>query len=747
MNKKSQIAIFVVLALIVLIVVGIFLYFYLQKNEPEQPRVEVSEELEPLQQFIEQCMNSLGREAVIKLGQHGGYINPNDPYLSGRIFVTSYDQKESDLAYLSRDPDSAIAYWYYSFSLQDCDNCLMMSQAPYIDEIERQIGIYVSENIYECLNDFEDFKSTLSITQSDYMHVEVTLRDNDIVLAGVYPLNITMLDTQQSMRDFYTEVDIPLMKYYLMALNITSNEYATGYLENLNIFLINSYSGLSSDMLPPLYSYSNNYDIIFWSQQSVMHKIDDLLNANIPLLQVPGTKNFKDIDGLSKYEENFVKFLNLGFLEGDLKNTEISFNYLSDGLYTKINPSNNEIIGPYQDVNDAGSVSLLPPRQVNTYEFFYDISYPVIVEIKDEYAPNEFYSFIFAIESNTKQNLKLKDYWNASLKPIYFEQQYFQRVFNDPLQGQKITDPATNKQYEYKVRPSDTLFCRNSQRISGDVQFRVLDAKTEQPLNNVIAKIGCGNYASCQLGQLKYNDTYKSVMFNNKLPICLNGYIQLDKQGYQTKKIPVTTEQGIDKNLGSAYIEPILAKNLKIRKYDVKRNVQYIAGNYIVSGYTLSNYSVPLGVNDTVILTLTRINSGALDMPFSKTVIVEGKENASIDLIPGRYEVKAQLIDNTGFIIYKECQEMCVNKNLLGMCTEYKKIPDKNIEITPALWGGIEFSGKMPFIVSRDDLVNDNIEFYVIRIPNPRCLDDMKEISMLKGFSSQHRFKLLPKFK
>ena len=91
MNKKSQITIFVILAIVVLIIAGVTLYFVLKTKTPTQTttpeRSEVSNELKPLQQYIEGCIATIGHEGVISLGQHGGYIDPNDEYLSGRVFI------------------------------------------------------------------------------------------------------------------------------------------------------------------------------------------------------------------------------------------------------------------------------------------------------------------------------------------------------------------------------------------------------------------------------------------------------------------------------------------------------------------------------------------------------------------------------------------------------------------------------------------------------------------------------------
>lgn len=750
---KGQVTLFVILGIVILLIGGFLLYIYSQQKEAiiTPDRTTVSKQFEPVQLFVEDCMESVARDAVVRLGKHGGYIDPNDAYLSGRAFyVNPEDQTESDLAYLSQDEEKAIAYWFYSYDYTGCDNCMMMSQAPYLDEIERQVSVYVSENIDFCLENMDKFRQQgYDIVLGESMYVKTTIRDEDILIESIYPINITYQNSKASIDRYIATVDIPLLKYYELAMNITTQEYESQFLEGLNSYLLLSYSGLDSELLPPLYAYTSEYSIVFWAKSSVESNMRQLLMSYVPLMQVAGAKNYKQItnDNLTLLEKNFIDLIILDlFPDRDLSKTEISFIYTGQDLAMDIQPSKDELLGPFEDYGESGSYSIAPPEKSNSYQFFYDISYPVIVEIKDEYKPGQYYTFMFALESNIKQNLPLKEWWNATKRPLLAGPELFSMGFNDPLTGQKITDPRTGKKYDYKERVQEKLICNPQMRVSGEVYLKTYDAATQQPLEDVDVIFGCGNYATCPMGKTEHDAILDVESFNDKMPICMNGYVQLKKYGYKEKNVKLTTSSS-KVNLGSVYLEPIKKMNVSIRVYPIGRKVINVAGNSFTAGLLFPNASYPPGVNDTITITLTRIQSG-MEEPLTQTIFISpDANNTEIELIPGRYTLSGKLMTAEGYIIPKECKEICDNY-FLGVCTSYKKVPEDDIPIQPALVGGLELDTTYPFIVKRGDLTgNKSLEIYLLKLPPPPCIDEMQEMNKLGQLTMLYRTKVMPAFK
>ncbi len=755
MNKKSQITIFVILAIVVLIIAGVTLYFVLKTKTPTQTttpeRSEVSNELKPLQQYIEGCIATIGHEGVISLGQHGGYIDPNDEYLSGRVFIKRPSlQYDSDVAYLSPDdPYSGVAYWYYSFSQGNCANCQMMSQTPYLDEMERQLSIYISENIDTCLNNFTTFTARgYNITTPSDMLVRTTIRDQDVVFEAVYPINVTFNNAKSSIEKYYTIDDVPLMKYYLMALNITTSEFDNGFLENLNTYLLYSYSGLDTAMLPPLFATTSDYSVYYWSQTAVKEHYKQLITSYMPVFRVLGTRNYQAIPttNMSTYEKNFYDSMSLDFFHKNLDTTAISFIYPGSDIYLRIQPSRGDLIGPNQDMTPA--VSLLPPQQYNTYKYFYDISYPIIVEIHDEYKKGQDYSFLFALESTTKENIKLRDWLNASNRPIYVAKGTFTREFTDPLVGANLSN--ANNSYTFKQRPriDQNMFCSPDQQLSGRVSLRIFDASTTRAITDVSISYGCGSYMSCLVGTAQLNSTTHLTDFTTKLPLCMNGYLQLDKPGYLTKKIPLSTALNTAQNIGAVYLDPITTVNATINKFVFKRTIFKQQGlSYYLS--VLNTTPVPIGENDTVIITLTRQKRATLDTDWEQTLAF-GKNAStnplSLQLVPGSYTITGQLLDQNGFVILKGCKPICYKSGFLGLGETCTSVPEKNIEISPAPWGGVEFDENNTVSFTRNDIApGKTITFSVLRLANPLCIDNMQEIAALPQLTEQYRALLIPK--
>ena len=116
--KRGQIAIFVIAAII--LVAGIASFVYLRNV---QKLGAVNPDIKPINSFIENCLKSTGEDAVIFIGQQGGYYNP--PSLS---------------------IDNIPIYFYNN-----------KSYFPSKEKIESEISLYIDEMLPFCTKNFKDF--------------------------------------------------------------------------------------------------------------------------------------------------------------------------------------------------------------------------------------------------------------------------------------------------------------------------------------------------------------------------------------------------------------------------------------------------------------------------------------------------------------------------------------------------------------------------------------------------------------
>ena len=145
--KRAQIAVFLIVGVIVVLLVAIFFYFYAKDQGagelPRQIVQEVPAELRPVQGFVEQCLADTAQIGLERLGERGGYIDP-------QRFGIYADAKatESNGVSLFSSGTMVIPYWHYLASQNGCQNqCLFSSEQPPLSgvngekSIERQFSV------------------------------------------------------------------------------------------------------------------------------------------------------------------------------------------------------------------------------------------------------------------------------------------------------------------------------------------------------------------------------------------------------------------------------------------------------------------------------------------------------------------------------------------------------------------------------------------------------------------------------
>ena len=76
--KRGQITIFIVIGLIILLIIGLIIY--LSRGQIERKLAartsiaKVPQEVQPIYDYAEQCIYDIGKDAIQKLGERGGYI-------------------------------------------------------------------------------------------------------------------------------------------------------------------------------------------------------------------------------------------------------------------------------------------------------------------------------------------------------------------------------------------------------------------------------------------------------------------------------------------------------------------------------------------------------------------------------------------------------------------------------------------------------------------------------------------------
>lgn len=176
MKKDGQVSIFVILGIIIL-TIG-FLSFYIR--QPKSQETEVISEapllLNPVKNYIELCLEEIGKDAVVWIGDRGGYYML--PELSTRYFV----------------PNTAI-YYYKSTNIM-----------PSQEVVESEIARYINENLNDCIRDFLVFKEQGFTIEQGQIKSATTLRESDVLLRLSFPLVIRIQDDSYEIKEFIAQV-------------------------------------------------------------------------------------------------------------------------------------------------------------------------------------------------------------------------------------------------------------------------------------------------------------------------------------------------------------------------------------------------------------------------------------------------------------------------------------------------------------------------------------------------------------
>lgn len=176
MKKKSQIGIFVLLGLVLVISAGFIFYLngYNVKTAETEKTSELSLELAPLKGYIESCIDGVGRDVISLIGPHGGY------FILPKYSTEEYPAKTAYYFYINRD--------------------LMPSK----NEIEQELSKYMNEELFFCIRNFADFKEMGLKVEQGEIDTETAIGSDSVIFKVNFPLLISKAGNEFRL-DSFTE--------------------------------------------------------------------------------------------------------------------------------------------------------------------------------------------------------------------------------------------------------------------------------------------------------------------------------------------------------------------------------------------------------------------------------------------------------------------------------------------------------------------------------------------------------------
>ena len=188
MGKKSQITVFIIIGIIVIVLIGMLSYFALNKNKRDirEERPDLIDTA-PVKSFVDSCIKNTAKDALLILGKQG------------RIYPDVYLESKT----------KKISYYYYKG-----DGFFQTK----ISSVEEDVSRYVKENIGQCL-DFDSLPYDISENKKS-IRVHSRFDSDKMALELEYPLEIIVGNSVAKLSDFSAEVDIRFIPIYELSKEI-----------------------------------------------------------------------------------------------------------------------------------------------------------------------------------------------------------------------------------------------------------------------------------------------------------------------------------------------------------------------------------------------------------------------------------------------------------------------------------------------------------------------------------------------
>jgi len=363
-GKKAQVAIFVIIALV--IVAGIVIFFVFKDSLMNG---NVPGEFSPVFKAYEECIEEETKAGLDLAGTQGGRINPGE-YIPGGEYAPSGNQ----LNFLG----FPVPYWFYVSG-----NGIIKENVPTKSEIENELSVYIGDRIENC--NFEEFYGQGFDILLEKPEVRMAISEKKVSVKVISPLTVSKENESAMKSQYDLSINSQFGGFYLWATEVYKKEMGEAFLEEYAIDVLRLYApvdGLEISCSPRV-----------WQTNQVADDIKIGLEENINTIKFSGdyyklTNSTRKYFVVDKQSEDFVNV-----------------------VYSKGWPTKIEIIGAENGLMLAEPIGNQPGLGVmgfcySPYHFVYDVYFPVLIQI---YNGEELFQFpvIVIIDNNIPREVDL----------------------------------------------------------------------------------------------------------------------------------------------------------------------------------------------------------------------------------------------------------------------------------------------------------------------------------------------------
>jgi len=394
LNKRGQVTIFIIIALLIIAVIGIFFIV-----RDRLVVTQIPESLDGVYQSFLLCLQEDTIDGLSILGTQAGYIEPPE-FEPG----SSYMPFSNQLDFLG----NPVPYWYYVSG-----NNVPREQVPSVSDMEDELARFIENKIVTC--DLSIYNQQgYRVIKGDTAKVVVNLKEDLVEVNLDMDLSIEGMEDKVFVRSHTMKVNSKILNLYNSAKKIYQKEQDESFLENYGIDILRNYApvdGVQISCAPKL-----------WVVNDVFDELKLAIESNtLALKSDRGNYDLKSKD--SKYflldlgvDEN-VRFLNSRYW---------AYSY-------EVEPDEGQVlvadpIGNQQGLGAMGFCYV-------PYHFVYNMKYPVLIQLENS---GEIFQFPVAvvIQGNQPRAPKigaeafdfgedeLCQYQNAEVKVNIYDKQF-----------------------------------------------------------------------------------------------------------------------------------------------------------------------------------------------------------------------------------------------------------------------------------------------------------------------------------
>lgn len=351
-NKRAQVTIFIIIAIIIVALVGGYFIFRGIFTTSQIPA-----NLEPVYTAFLSCVEENTLEGISALESQGGYIELPD-FEAG----SAYMPFSSQLDFLG----NPIPYWYYVSS-----NNIQKEQVPSLGGMEEQLGIYIESRMDNCILDAyfqQGFSISLGTPKAD-----ISIEAKQVNVKLNMDLAMEKSEDNAIVSKHNVIVKSNLGTLYDSARKIYDYEQQTLFLENYGVDTLRLYA--------PVDGVELTCNPLIWNANNIFEQLKMAIESNTLSIRA------KSNDFVLKNPDNKYFVLNLPVNEG------VRFLNSRNWTYAyEVNPSEGAILSAIPVGNQPGMAAVgfcyVP------YHFVYDVKYPVLIQV---YSGMEIFQFPVAV--------------------------------------------------------------------------------------------------------------------------------------------------------------------------------------------------------------------------------------------------------------------------------------------------------------------------------------------------------------